>query len=53
MEYKPERGNIVADALIRKVELVAITITHCDIYDAIKDGVKQNLEAKKLMEWAT
>lgn len=52
-EYKQERGNIVDDALSRKAELVAITTTHCNIQDAIKDGVQQDLEAKKLMELAT
>lgn len=42
----------MADTLSRKAELVAITTTHCDIQDAIKDGMQHNLEAKKLMELA-
>ena len=35
LEYKPGRGNVVANALSRKAELVAITTAHCDIQDAI------------------
>ena len=52
LEYKPGRGNVVADALSRKAELAAITTVHCDIQDAIKDGMQHDLEAKKLMELA-
>lgn len=52
MEYKPGLGNVVADALMRKVELAAITTTHCDIQNTIKDGMQHDLEDKKLMELA-
>ncbi|XP_055814610.1 uncharacterized protein LOC129884317 [Solanum dulcamara] len=52
LEYKLGKGNIVADALSRKFELAAITTAHCDILDAIKDGLQYNLEAKRLMELA-
>ena len=53
MEYKPERGNIVADALSRKAYLVSIFTTNTNIQDAIEDGVQKDLWAKKLMELAT
>ncbi|XP_055809542.1 uncharacterized protein LOC129879849 [Solanum dulcamara] len=50
LEYKPGKGNIMADALSRKFELDAITTARCDIQDAIKDGLQHDLEAKRLME---
>lgn len=31
LEYKPRRGNVVADALSKKAELATITTTRCDI----------------------
>ena len=50
LEYKPERGNVLDDALCRKAELATITTAHCDIQDAIKDGIKHDPKAKKLMD---
>ena len=41
LEYKPGRGNVLADALSRKSELASIT-THCDFQDAIKDGMQHD-----------
>ncbi|XP_055822010.1 uncharacterized protein LOC129890490 [Solanum dulcamara] len=52
LEYKPGKGNVVADALSRKFKLAAITTAHCDIQDAIKNGLQHDPEAKKLMELA-
>lgn len=52
LEYKHGRGNIVAYALSRKAELAAINTTHCDIEDAIKDGMQHDREAKKIMKLA-
>ena len=40
----------MADALSRKAELDAITTARCDIQDAMKDGMQQDSEAKKIME---
>lgn len=53
LEYKPGKGNVMADALSRKSELAAITTARCDIQDAISDGLQHDLEAKQLMELAT
>jgi len=39
LEYKPGKGNVVADALNRKAELVAITSASWDIHEAIKEGM--------------
>ncbi|MCF8701926.1 DDE-type integrase/transposase/recombinase, partial [Corynebacterium sp. MC-10] len=50
--YKPGRSNVVADALSRKAELAAITTTHCDIRESIKEGLSHDPEAKRLMELA-
>ncbi|XP_015078182.1 uncharacterized protein LOC107021988 [Solanum pennellii] len=50
---RPRRGNVVTDALSRKAELAAITTAHCEIQDAIKDGMQHDPEAKKLMELAS
>ena len=43
----------MAHALSRKDDVAAITIAHCDIQDAIKDGMQNDLESKKLIELAT
>ena len=53
LEYKPGGGNVVADALSRKSKLAAITTAHCDIQDAIRDGMQHDPDVKKLMEVAT
>lgn len=52
LEYKQQRGNIVADPWNRTADLDAITTTHYDIQNAIKDCIQHDLEMKKLMEWA-
>ncbi|XP_055824227.1 uncharacterized mitochondrial protein AtMg00860-like [Solanum dulcamara] len=52
LDYKPGKGNVVADALSKKFELAAITTTYCDIQDAIKDGLQHDPEAKRLMDLA-
>ncbi|MCF8701922.1 retroviral-like aspartic protease family protein, partial [Corynebacterium sp. MC-10] len=51
--YKPGKSNVVADALSRKAELAAITTAHCDIREAIKEGLSHDPEAKQLMELAS
>nr|XP_016466115.1 PREDICTED: uncharacterized mitochondrial protein AtMg00860-like [Nicotiana tabacum] len=38
LEYKPGKGNVVADALSRKIKLAAITSMRWDIREAIKEG---------------
>lgn len=40
----------MADTLSRKIEVASITTTHCDIQDAIKDGMQHDPAAKKLMD---
>ncbi|XP_070020233.1 uncharacterized protein [Nicotiana sylvestris] len=52
LEYKLEKGNIVADALSRKAELAAITSARWDIREAIKEGMQHDLAAKQLIELA-
>ncbi|XP_075074670.1 uncharacterized protein LOC142162242 [Nicotiana tabacum] len=52
LEYKPCKGNVVADALSRKVELAAITSARWDIWEAIKEGMQLDLAAKQLIELA-
>lgn len=42
----------MADALSRKANLASITKIHCDIKDAIRDGMQHDPYAKKLMELA-
>ena len=41
LEYKPGRGNVLADALSRKSELASIT-THYDFQEVIKDGMQHD-----------
>ncbi|XP_070009636.1 uncharacterized protein [Nicotiana sylvestris] len=52
LEYNPGKGNVVADALSRKVELAAITSARWDIWEAIKEGMQHDLVAKQLIELA-
>uniref|UniRef100_A0A1S4AD62 RNA-directed DNA polymerase homolog n=1 Tax=Nicotiana tabacum TaxID=4097 RepID=A0A1S4AD62_TOBAC len=52
LEYKLEKGNVVADALSRKVELAAITSARWDIREAIKEGIQHDLAAKELIKLA-
>ena len=52
LEYNPGRGNVLADALRRKVELPTISTTRCEIQHAIKDGMHHDSEAKKIMQLA-
>ena len=40
LEYQAEGGNVVADALTRKAKIASITTAHCDIKDAVKDGMQ-------------
>ena len=42
----------MTDALSRKAEFAAITTSHCDIQDAIKDDMQHDTEGKKPMELA-
>ena len=50
LDYKPGRGNVVADTLSRKAEHASIITTHYDIQDAVKDGMQYDQETKNLME---
>ena len=50
LEYKPGRGNVVADALSRKTDLAAISSVRSEFQGAIKDGMQRDPEAKKIME---
>uniref|UniRef100_A0A1S3Y7C9 RNA-directed DNA polymerase homolog n=1 Tax=Nicotiana tabacum TaxID=4097 RepID=A0A1S3Y7C9_TOBAC len=52
LEYKPDKGNIVADALSRKAKLTAITSTRWDIREAIKESIQHDPAAKQLIELA-
>ena len=47
MEYKPGRGNVVADALSKKTELAAISSVRSEFEGAINDGMQCDTEAKK------
>lgn len=53
LEYKPGRGNVVADALSRKAKLAAITIAQFDIQKSIKKGLSHDPEVKRLVELAS
>ncbi|XP_028794242.1 uncharacterized protein LOC114749870 [Neltuma alba] len=53
MEYKPGKGNVVADALSRKAELASITSPSFPLVDRVKEGLKQDPQAKSLMELAS
>ncbi|XP_055814662.1 uncharacterized protein LOC129884377 [Solanum dulcamara] len=52
LEYKPNKGNVVADTLSKKFELASITTAHCDIQDTIKNGLQYDPEIKRLMKLA-
>ncbi|XP_075074421.1 uncharacterized protein LOC142162021 [Nicotiana tabacum] len=52
LEYKPGKGNVVADALSQKAELTAITSVRWDIWEAIKEGMWHDPAAKQLIELA-
>ncbi|XP_075096551.1 putative mitochondrial protein AtMg00860 [Nicotiana tabacum] len=51
LEYKPGKGNIVADALSRKADLAAITSARWDIWETIKEGMQHDPAAKHLIEF--
>lgn len=53
LEYKSGKGNVVANALSRKAELAAISTAQYDICEAIKEGLKHDLKAKRFMKLAT
>ena len=38
----------MGDTLKRKLDVAAITITHCDIEDEIKNGMQHDLEDQKV-----
>ena len=52
LEYKPGRGNVVADALRRKTDLAAISSVCSEFQGAIKDGMQSDPEAKKILQLA-
>lgn len=53
MEYKPDKGNIIADALSRKAELASITSPSFPLVNHIKEGVEQGPQAKNLLGLAS
>ncbi|XP_070013504.1 uncharacterized protein [Nicotiana sylvestris] len=52
LEYKPRKGNVVADALSRKAELATITSMRWDIQEDIKEGMQHDPAARQLIELA-
>ena len=52
LKYKPGKANVVADALSRKVELVALSMSQpkSDLAIRIKEGLQQDPLAKDLLE---
>nr|GEV97281.1 putative reverse transcriptase domain-containing protein [Tanacetum cinerariifolium] len=53
LEYKPGKANVVADALSRKAEFVAITQAWFFLQDRIKEGLEHDPLAKKIISLAT
>ncbi|GJS12735.1 cytochrome P450 78A7-like protein [Tanacetum coccineum] len=49
LEYKPGKTNVVADALSRKAEFMAITQAQFFLQDRIKEGLEHDPLAKKLI----
>ncbi|KAL4572161.1 hypothetical protein LXL04_018930 [Taraxacum kok-saghyz] len=52
MEYKPGKGNVVADALSRKANLATLTKITCDLTEKIKEGLNQDPLTQNLMKMA-
>ncbi|GJW22906.1 putative nucleotidyltransferase, ribonuclease H [Tanacetum coccineum] len=52
LEYKPGKANVVADALSRKTEFVAITQAQFFLQDQIKEGLEHDPLAKKIIALA-
>ncbi|KAL9265740.1 Retrovirus-related Pol polyprotein from transposon 17.6-like protein, partial [Drosera capensis] len=52
MEYKPGKANLVADALSRKAELVAIGVPNFPLLERLKEGMEHDAQAKTLAELA-
>ncbi|MDP0983905.1 hypothetical protein, partial [Klebsiella variicola] len=50
IEYKPDRANVVADALSRKVELASLSCPHNSLIDRIEEGLEHDPKAKTLIE---
>ncbi|GJW66460.1 putative nucleotidyltransferase, ribonuclease H [Tanacetum coccineum] len=52
LEYKPEKANVIADALSRKAEFAAITQAQLFLQDRIKEGLEHDPLAKKIIAFA-
>ena len=52
LEYKPGRGNVVADALSRKASLAALSSPESSLMGCIREGMQLDLQAKQLLEFA-
>ncbi|GJY64927.1 putative nucleotidyltransferase, ribonuclease H [Tanacetum coccineum] len=52
LEYKPGKANVVADALSRKAEFVAIIQAQFFLQDRIKEGLEHDPLAKKIIALA-
>lgn len=52
MEYKSGRAKLVAEALLRKVELAATSVPTLPPEEQIREGMKCDKQSQKLLDWA-
>ncbi|KAE8681498.1 Detected protein of unknown function [Hibiscus syriacus] len=53
LEYKPGKANVVADALSRTAELVAISLAKGTVLERIKEGLEQDPMTRELVKLAS